>query len=161
MEYLNDGKMRVRSNLIRGILISMMLLVINSSCGQADIDARREQYRDILGYWQEYIIHENWKEKTAIRKIALKSDGKLTQSITYEMATQCRIWLNDDEISYQDGHLEFWGGEFKGDMIGDKNSIPLVYKQMANPFLSLISHPSAVVAHVFRQTLRPVPLLLH
>jgi len=88
----------------------------------------------MTGYWQEYIINGWAKEKTSIRKIILNSEGNLTQSITYEMATQCRIWLNDN-ISFKEGRLEFWGGEFSGEMSQDKNTVLLTYKQMSNPFL--------------------------
>jgi len=65
----------------------------------------------------------------------LNDEGHLTQSITYEMATQCRIWLNDDDISYENGHLDFWGGEFSGEMSEDKNTVLLTYRQMNNAFL--------------------------
>jgi len=95
----------------------------------------KDSYRDLIGYWQEYIVTGGTKEKTSIRKIAINSEGNLTQSITYEMATQCRIWLNDDDIFFEDGRLEFWGGEFSGKIRDDKNTVVLRYKQMPNRFL--------------------------
>ena len=69
---------------------------------------KQDSYSDIIGYWQEYIINGSSKEKTSIRKITLNDEGNLTQSITYEMATQCRIWLNNNDISYENGRLDFW-----------------------------------------------------
>lgn len=104
------------------------------SC-QANIKEKQHAYKHIIGLWKEYIIHENSKEATALRKIVLNSMGRLEQSITYELATQCRIWLNDDDISFENGRLEFWRGEFQGEMSEDKNSITLQYKQMNNPFV--------------------------
>ena len=103
--------------------------------GTANTQNNKDSYSDIIGYWQEYVINGSAKEKTSIRKITLNAEGHLTQSITYEMATQCRIWLNDDDISYENGHLDFWGGEFSGEMSADKNSVLLTYRQMSNPFL--------------------------
>jgi len=51
------------------------------------------------------------------------------------LTTQCRIWLNDYEIYYRDGHLELWDGEFQDNISEDRNFIPLTYKKMDNPFL--------------------------
>ncbi|MBN2089763.1 serine hydrolase [candidate division KSB1 bacterium] len=121
-------------NLLRLIFLGWFLSGFILNCN-ASIEKKQQAYQDIIGYWREYIIHEDSKEETALRKIVLNSNGKLEQSIVYELATQCRIWLNNDEISFKDGHLEFWGGEFKGEMSEDKNSIQLIYKQMSNPFL--------------------------
>jgi CubicO group peptidase (beta-lactamase class C family) len=101
----------------------------------ANLEEKQQIYKDIIGYWKEYIIHDNGKEATALRKIILNNNGNLEQSIVYELATQCRIWLNDDDISFKDGRLEFWRGEFQGDMQADKNAIRLEYKQMDKPFL--------------------------
>jgi len=101
----------------------------------ANVEERQQAYQDIIGYWKEYIVIDSLKEETALRKIVLNSNGKLEQSIVYELGTQCRIWLNNYEISFENGHLEFWGGEFEGEMNEDKNSIQLTYEQMSNPFL--------------------------
>ncbi len=119
---------------LRHIILGWVLSGFVFSCG-ASIEEKQQAYQDIIGYWKEYIIHDNLKDETALRKIVINSNGKLEQSIVYELGTQCRIWLNNDEISFKDGHLEFWGGEFKGEMSEDKNSIQLIYKQMSNPFL--------------------------
>lgn len=116
------------------ILFGTILLGTASYC-TANTQENKESFSDIVGYWQEYILNSGVNEKTSIRKITLNDEGQLTQSITYEMATQCRIWLNDDDISYENGHLAFWGGEFSGEMSQDKNSVLLTYRQMPNPFL--------------------------
>lgn len=116
-------------------LLSIIILLGTAFYCTANTQEKQESHSDIIGYWQEYIINGSAKEKTSIRKITLNAEGQLTQSITYEMATQCRIWLNDDDISFKNGHLDFWGGEFSGEMSGDKNTVLLTYKQMSNSFL--------------------------
>jgi CubicO group peptidase (beta-lactamase class C family) len=117
------------------LIISIWILSgVVFSCG-AHIEEKQQDYKDIIGHWKEYIVHDNRKEETALRKIIINSNGKLEQSIVYELATQCRVWLHNDEMSYHNGHLEFWKGEFKGEMSKDKNSIQLIYKRMKNPFL--------------------------
>ncbi len=73
--------------------------------------------------------------KQLLRKIVINSKGKLEQSIVYELGPQCRVWLNDDDISFENGLLEFWGNDFEGRISADKNSIPLNYKNMDSPFL--------------------------
>jgi CubicO group peptidase (beta-lactamase class C family) len=125
--------MRKNNSLI--YIIPILFLLGTAIYCTANTQENKESYRDIIGYWQEYIIKGGAKEKTSIRKITLNTEGNLTQSITYEMATQCRIWLNDDDISFKNGRLDFWGGEFSGEMSDDKNSVLLTYKQMSNPFL--------------------------
>ena len=131
----------LKQNIASSSIVTFILIIAGwifsgfvFSCG-ASVEEKQNAYQEIIGYWKEYIVHDDWKEETALRKIVLNSNGKLEQSIVYELATQCRIWLNDDEISFEDGHLEFWRGEFKGEMSKDKNSIQLTYKQMDNPFL--------------------------
>jgi len=116
-------------------IIPILFLLGTAIYCPANAQKKQESYRDIFGYWQEYILNSGAKEKTSIRKITLNTEGNLTQSITYEMAPQCRIWLNDDDISFKNGRLDFWGGEFSGEMSDDKNSVLLTYKQMSNPFL--------------------------
>lgn len=136
------GKMKLSSQNYRSISnltlrLFILVLILSGyvfSCN-ANIEEQQQAYRDIIGYWKEYIVHEDSKEETALRKIVLNSNGKLEQSIVYELGTQCRIWLNNDDISYNNGTIEFWRGEFKGEMSEDKNSIQLIYKQMSNPFL--------------------------
>jgi len=92
------------------ILFGTILLGTAFYC-TANTQENKDSYSDIIGYWQEYIINGSSKEKTSIRKITLNDEGNLTQSITYEMATQCRIWLNNNDISYENGRLDFWGAE--------------------------------------------------
>jgi hypothetical protein len=125
----------MRKNYLLVHLISIIILWGTAFPCPANTQEKQEYYSDITGYWQEYIINSSAKEKTSIRKIILNSKGNLTQSITYEIATQCRIWLNDDDISYENGHVEFWSGEFSGEISEDKNTVLLTYKQMPNRFL--------------------------
>jgi len=130
-------KQNSKSTLMAAFLFIILGWILSGfvfSCG-ASVEEKQQTYQDIIGYWKEYIVHNDSKEETALRKIVINSNGKLEQSIVYELATQCRVWLNDNEISFENGHLEFWGGEFKGEMSEDKNSILLTYKQMDNPFL--------------------------
>jgi len=130
-------KLNFRRTSIKSLLLIapyFFFLVSILGCSQ-NIEDKKQAYKDIIGYWKEYIVKDGEKEETSLRKIILNSNGELEQSIVYELATQCRIWLNDDEISYLDGHLEFWDGEFTGDISEDKNTFHLIYKQMDNPFL--------------------------
>jgi CubicO group peptidase (beta-lactamase class C family)/uncharacterized protein YacL (UPF0231 family) len=89
--------------------------------------------KDILGYWKSYRTDIR-KDDPGLIKVALNSQGKLMQSIVYESGTQCRIWINDESISYHAGQLEFWGDEFKGEMSKDGNSVQLKYKSQI-PFV--------------------------
>ena len=133
----NSLKQNSKSTSTLTLRLFILVLILSGyvfSCN-ANIEQKQQAYQDIIGYWKEYIIHDDSKEETALRKIVLNSNGKLEQSIVYELGTQCRIWLNNDDISYNNGTLEFWRGEFKGEMSEDKNSIRLIYKQMSNPFL--------------------------
>ena len=112
--FRQNSKSTLRAAFLR-IILGFILPGFVFSCG-ASIEETQQAYQDIIGYWKEYIVHDSLKEETALRKIVLNSNGKLEQSIVYELGTQCRIWLNNDKISFEDGHLEFWGGEFKGEM---------------------------------------------
>jgi len=106
------------------------------SC-QTNIEEAQEGYKDILGYWKSYRA-DIIKEKPGLIKVAINSHGKLVQEIIYDSSPQCKILINDDDISYNDGHLKFWGEEFKGEMSEDKNSIMLEYgSQFGNtiPFI--------------------------
>jgi len=89
--------MRKNNSLI--YIIPIIILLGTALYCTATTQEKQESYSDIIGYWQEYIITGSAKEKTSLRKIILNDEGNLTQSITYEIATQCRIWLNDDDIS--------------------------------------------------------------
>jgi len=84
--------MRKNNSLI--YIIPIIILLGTALYCTANTQENKESHSDIIGYWQEYIINGSSKEKTSIRKITLNDEGNLTQSITYEMATQCRIWLN-------------------------------------------------------------------
>ena len=134
MKYLKLNFRRTSIKAILNIAPYFFFLVCILGC-TPNIEENKQAYKDITGHWKEYIVKDGEKEETSLRKIIVNSKGKLEQSIVYELATQCRIWLNDDEISYKNGHLEFWGGEFKGDISEDKNTFHLIYKQMDNPFL--------------------------
>jgi len=98
--------MRKNNSLI--YIIPIIILLGTALYCTANTQENKESHSDIIGYWQEYIINGSSKEKTSIRKITLNDEGNLTQSITYEMATQCRIWLNNNDISYENGRLDFW-----------------------------------------------------
>lgn len=116
------------------IVLLLVLLLIFHAC-TPDIEKKQKEYQDITGFWKEYIIKGEVKDATALRKIEVNSKGKLEQSSTIELGSQCRIWLNDDDITFKDGHLSFWDNELYGDMSEDKLFIPLVYRQMDKPFL--------------------------
>lgn len=88
----------MRKNIPLIHLISAIILFGTAFHCMANTNEKQGFYRDLIGFWQEYIISNNTRDETAIRKIALSSNGVLTQSIVYELATQCRIWLNNDEI---------------------------------------------------------------
>lgn len=85
------------------------------------------EYEDVVGYWKEYFFINDSKEEMALRKFSLIG-GKLTETIRYELWTQCRIWINKGkEISYKNGHLNLWD-EFEGEISEDKNSFHLKYE---------------------------------
>jgi CubicO group peptidase (beta-lactamase class C family) len=91
-----------------------------------NIQEKQQAYKDILGYWKSYRA-DIAKENPGLHKIIINSKGKLVQSLIYDSGAQSSIWINDERISYSNGHLEFWGDEFKGEMSKDKNSIQLKY----------------------------------
>jgi hypothetical protein len=65
------------------------------------------------------------REELVLTKFSLIPDGKLMQSLKYELGTRCRIWINSEqEISYESGHLIFWD-EFEGEISEDRNSFEL------------------------------------
>jgi len=107
------------------IILGWILTGFVFSCG-ANIAEKQKVYKDILGYWKSYRA-DIVKEKPGLIKVAINSHGKLVQEIIYDSSPQCKIWIDNDNISYKDGHLEFWGDEFKGEMSEDKNSIKLEY----------------------------------
>lgn len=115
-------------------VLGFLFIVILLGC-TPNIEEKQKEYKDIIGYWKESLIKDGVKDGTALRKIEVNSKGKLEQSITVELGTQCRIWLNDDDITFKDGHLSFWDGDLYGDMSEDKQSISLVYVHMDFPFL--------------------------
>ncbi|MBN2091828.1 serine hydrolase, partial [candidate division KSB1 bacterium] len=98
--------------------------VIRCHAGQEE---KQEIYKDILGYWQSYRT-DIAKDDPGLIKVAINPQGKLAQSIIYDTSPQCRIWINNEDISYQDGHLELWGDEFKGKMSADRHSLQLEYR---------------------------------
>lgn len=124
------------SNFFVEFLLStfLSLSVFLSGCNIQPKDNQNE-WDDLVGYWKEYIVNDGIKNETAIRKIVINSKGKLEQSIVYELAPQCRIWLHDDDISFENGLLRFWGNDFEGYISSDKKSIPMNYKNMDSPFL--------------------------
>jgi len=103
------------------------------SC-QTISEEKQESHKDIVGYWKSYVASDKTKKDPGLHKIIVDSNGMLMQSVIYESTTQCRIWINDYRISFANGHLEFWGDEFKGEMSDDKNSINLKYNNQI-PFI--------------------------
>jgi CubicO group peptidase (beta-lactamase class C family) len=110
----------------------------------ASSEAKQQADKDIIGYWKSYRT-DLPKDDPGLIKVAINSQGKLVQSIIYESSTQCRIWINNEDISYQDGQLEFWGDEFKGEMSKDRNSIQLKYKSQI-PFVWERIHDQKTIA---------------
>jgi len=84
-----------------------------------NIQENQQAYKDILGYWKSYRA-DIAKDEPGLHKIIINSKGKLVQSLIYASGAQCTIWINDDDISFKNGHLDFWGDEFKGEMSKDK-----------------------------------------
>jgi len=128
----NSNFVMKKFNQLNFSLVLMMLIIIGCS---PNLEEQKEKYAYITGYWKEYIIKDGAKEGTALRKFEVNSKGKLVQSITVELGSQCRIWLNDDDVTFKEGHLSFWDEELYGDISEDKQSIPLIYRQMDEPFL--------------------------
>lgn len=118
LKYFSTAKLLI---IIAGWIISGFVF----GCG-ANVEEKQQVYKDILGYWKSYRT-DITNEEPGLIKVAINSRGKLEQAIIYESGNHCRIWINDDNISFKDGHLEFWDGEFKGEMSEDKNSIKLEY----------------------------------
>ena len=52
------------------IVLGWILSGLVFSCSES-IEEKRQTYRDIIGYWKEYIVHDKYKDETAIRKIVL------------------------------------------------------------------------------------------
>ena len=120
---------------IRYLIAILLGLCIYISACNINSTENQNEWEDILGYWKEYIEEDGIKNETALRKIVINSKGKLEQSIVYELGNQCRIWLNNDDISFENGLLKFWGDDFEGQISADKNSIPMIYKNMNSPFI--------------------------
>lgn len=114
------------------ILLGMCVFI--SGC-KIRSDEKDKEWEDITGYWKEYLLDDGVKNEAALRKIVINSKGKLEQSIVYELGNQCRIWLNNDDISFENGLLKYWGDDFEGQISADKNSIPMIYKNMNSPFI--------------------------
>jgi len=106
---MNSLKQNSKSTSTLTLRLFILVLIFSGhvfGCS-ATIEEKQQAYQDIIGYWKQYVVHDDWKEEAALTKIVLNSKGKLEQSIFYELAPQCSVWLNNDDISYNDGTVEF------------------------------------------------------
>jgi len=121
-------KHKFKSSLMTILFFVIAVFVLSGFVLSYDTNIQENQqaYKDILGYWKSYRA-DIAKDEPGLHKIIINSKGKLVQSLIYASGAQCTIWINDDDISFKNGHLDFWGDEFKGEMSKDKNSIQLKY----------------------------------
>jgi CubicO group peptidase (beta-lactamase class C family) len=111
------------------IICIILIVLIITVLGYTQYNPHEElhEYKDVVGYWKEYFFINDSKQEMALRKFSL-IDGNITETIRYELSTQCRIWVNKGKkISYENGHLNLWD-EFEGEINEDKNSFHLKYE---------------------------------
>ena len=119
--------MKLTSVSLTPIVLTFVLIIGAQACLGPAQEKDQEELTRIVGTWREYLLVNDGREETALRRIALDDQGQLFQVLQYEFGSQCRIWTDIGTISLENGILDI-GGEFQGPINEDGNSINLQYR---------------------------------